>query len=66
MRMALSAVSHTSARLPRTRAAEIAVAAVTAWLTENGGKMDRVIFNVHSDRSRILYEKALGLDGGTV
>ena len=51
---------------PPDRAAEIAVAAVTAWLTENGGKMDRVIFNVHSDRSRILYEKALGLDGGTV
>ena len=50
-------------RFPADRAAEIAVAAVTAWLGEHAGTMERVIFNVHSDRSRAMYEIALGLSG---
>ena len=46
-------------RFPKERAAEIAVRTVTDWLTENPGKMERVIFAVLSDRSREIYEAAL-------
>lgn len=45
---------------PADRAAEIAVASVRRWLAGHEGQMDRVIFNVHSDRSRKLYERMLG------
>ena len=44
---------------PPERAAEIAVETVTDWLLEHGGGMERVIFNVFSDRDRLLYEKLL-------
>ncbi|MDO4852532.1 MAG: protein-ADP-ribose hydrolase [Clostridia bacterium] len=44
---------------PPQRAAKIAVETVTAWLRENQGKMDRVIFNVFNDRDRSLYEQLL-------
>ncbi|MBR1457135.1 MAG: protein-ADP-ribose hydrolase [Oscillospiraceae bacterium] len=47
-------------RFPADRAAEIAVETVTAWLTAHGdGTMDRVVFNVHGDGSRVLYEGLL-------
>jgi O-acetyl-ADP-ribose deacetylase (regulator of RNase III) len=44
---------------PADRAAEIAVRTVTAWLKEHGEHMDRVIFNVFTDKDREIYEKLL-------
>lgn len=44
---------------PQGRAAEIAVETVTAWLDERGEQMDRVIFNVFTDKDRDLYAKLL-------
>ena len=44
---------------PAERAAEIAVQTVTEWLSGRPGAMDRVIFNVFSDRSRAIYEQNL-------
>ena len=46
-------------RFPSERAAEIAVATVRDWLSEHESDMDRVIFNVFSDRSRAIYEQIL-------
>lgn len=48
-------------RFPADRAAHIAVATVRQWLSEHAGQMERVIFNVFSDRARTLYEKELGI-----
>ncbi len=44
---------------PNKRAAEIAVQTVTRWLSENDGKMDRVIFNVFKDKDKEYYEQLL-------
>jgi len=44
---------------PADRAAEIAVRTVAEWLDEHGERMDRVIFNVFSDKDRKLYERLL-------
>ena len=44
---------------PADRAAEIAVRTVADWLDEHGERMDRVIFNVFSDKDRKLYERLL-------
>ena len=44
---------------PAERAAEIAVETVTDWLSAHDGSMDRVIFNVYSDRDREIYEHEL-------
>ncbi len=44
---------------PGKRAAEIAVQTVTKWLSENEGKMDRVIFNVFKDEDKEYYEQNL-------
>jgi len=46
-------------RFPPERAAEIAVRTVTDWLEAHPEALDRVIFNVHSDRNRLLYEREL-------
>ena len=46
-------------RFPPERAAQIAVATVRDWLSEHESDMDRVIFNVFSDRSRAIYEQNL-------
>ena len=46
-------------RFPPERAAQIAVATVRDWLSEHESDMDRVIFNVFSDRSRAIYEQIL-------
>ena len=43
---------------PADRAAEIAVRTVTDW-QEHGERMDRVIFNVFTDKDREIYEKLL-------
>lgn len=42
---------------PPERAAEIAVTTVRQWLSAHDGAMDRVIFNVFSDKDRDLYEQ---------
>ena len=44
---------------PPERAAHIAVKTVRAWLAEHEDVMERVIFNVFSDRAREIYEKEL-------
>ena len=41
---------------PPQRAAEIAVRTVRSWLSEHPDTMDRVIFNVFSDKDRSIYE----------
>lgn len=43
-------------RFPQERAAQIAVKTVRQWLAGHAGVMDRVIFNVFSDKDRIIYE----------
>ena len=42
---------------PPERAAQIAVKTVRQWLAVHEGVMDRVIFNVFSDRDRNIYEQ---------
>ena len=44
---------------PNKRAAEIAVETVKQWLTENQGKMDRVIFNVFKDEDKGYYKELI-------
>ena len=44
---------------PADRAAEIVVRTVAEWLDEQEERMDRVIFNVFSDKDRKLYERLL-------
>ena len=46
-------------RFPNRRAAEIAVEAVTAWLSGHPETMDRVIFNVFKEQDRACYEALL-------
>ena len=43
-------------RFPPQRAAQIAVRTVRDWLREHEGSIDRVIFNVFSDKDRNIYE----------
>ena len=43
-------------RFPPERAAQIAVKTVRQWIAEHEGAMDRVIFNVFSDKDRSIYE----------
>ena len=53
---------HTSTgvfRFPAGRAAEIAVETVKRWLDGHPGQMERVIFNVFSDKNQGYYEKLL-------
>ena len=44
-------------RFPPERAAQIAVKTVRQWLAEHDGAMERVIFNVFSDKDRNIYER---------
>ena len=44
---------------PNKRAAEIAVKTVTDWLSNNPGKVERVIFNVFKDEDKTIYEKLI-------
>lgn len=44
-------------RFPPERAAEIAVKTVKDWLNAHDGGMDRIIFNVFTDRDREIYER---------
>ena len=44
---------------PNKRAAEIAVETVEEWLSEHGGKIERVIFNVFKDEDKANYEELL-------
>ena len=46
-------------RFPKEEAAPIAVATVRAWLDARPGVMERVVFAVHNDRDRVLYEELL-------
>lgn len=44
---------------PNERAAQIAVQTVQAWLAQNPGAVERVIFNVFKDEDKRYYEKLL-------
>ena len=44
---------------PNKKAAEIAVNTVSDWLSENPGKIERVIFNVFKDEDKTIYEKLI-------
>ncbi len=57
--VAFCSISTGVFRFPKERAAEIAIRAVTEWLEAHPGKMERVIFNVFSDRDRCNYEQKL-------
>ena len=50
-------------RFPPERAAEIAVETVEDWLADHTEAMNRVVFNVHSEKSRVLYEMILRGNG---
>lgn len=43
-------------RFPQERAAQIAVKTVRQWISKHDNAMDRVIFNVFSDKNRMIYE----------
>ncbi len=55
--VAFCCISTGGFRFPPDRAAEIAVRTVERWLDEHGGAVDRVIFNVFTDRDREIYER---------
>lgn len=57
--VAFCSISTGVFRFPKDRASEIAVQTVTEWLAAHPGKMERVIFNVFSDRDRCNYEQKL-------
>ena len=42
--------------VPKEPAARIAVSETRSWLAEHPGAVDKVIFSVHNDRDRALYE----------
>ena len=44
---------------PNRRAAEIAVDTVEQWMTQNPGRIDRVILNVFKDEDRVIYEQLI-------
>ena len=44
---------------PNQRAAEIAVQTTKKWISEHGGAVDRIIFNVFKDTDRDIYERLL-------
>ena len=44
---------------PNKKAAEIAVKTVSDWLSDNPGKVERVIFNVFKDEDKAIYEKLI-------
>ena len=54
--LAFCCISTGVFRFPPERAAQIAARAVRNWLSEHEGAMDRVIFNVFSDKDRDIYE----------
>ena len=54
--LAFCCISTGVFRFPPDRAAQIAVRTVRDWLAEHEGIMDRVIFNVFSDKDRDIYE----------
>ena len=57
--VAFCSISTGVFRFPKERASEIAVRTVTEWLSKHPSAMDRVIFNVFSDRDRSIYEQNL-------
>ena len=58
--IAFCCISTGEFHFPKEKAAEIAVATVKRYLAEDP-RIERVIFNVFSDRSLAIYQKALGL-----
>ncbi len=57
--VAFCSISTGVFRFPKERASEIAIQTVTEWLAAHPGKMERIIFNVFSDRDRCNYEQNL-------
>jgi len=57
--VAFCSISTGVFRFPKERASGIAVQTVTDWLAAHPGQMERVIFNVFSDRDRSIYEQNL-------
>ena len=58
--IAFCCISTGEFHFPKERAAEIAVAAVKAYLA-NDARIERVIFNVFSAHSLAIYQRVLGL-----
>ncbi|MBQ3277000.1 MAG: protein-ADP-ribose hydrolase [Oscillospiraceae bacterium] len=57
--VAFCSISTGVFRFPKENASKIAIQTVTNWLTVHDGQMDRVIFNVFSDKDRTIYERYL-------
>ena len=57
--VAFCSISTGVFHFPKENACKIAVQIVTDWLAAHDGQMDRVIFNVFSDKDRKLYEQNL-------
>ena len=58
--LTLCCISTGEFRFPQDRAAEIAVAEVSAWLRENPGALDLVVFDVFGGDDYELYDRLLG------
>lgn len=59
--VAFCCISTGEFHFPNEKAAQIALEAVTAFLETHGNCMDRIVFNVFTDRDRKIYEKLFRL-----
>lgn len=59
--VAFCCISTGEFHFPNEKAAEIALETAAAFLEMHGDEMERIIFNVFTDRDRRIYEKLLGL-----
>lgn len=59
--VALCCISTGEFHFPNEKAAEIALEAVTGFLQEHAGRMERIVFNVFKDNDWKLYERLLRL-----
>lgn len=59
--VAFCCISTGEFHFPNEKAAEIAIETVISFLETHDDSMERVIFNVFTDRDRTIYERLLGL-----
>ena len=57
--VAFCAISTGVFRFPKELAAQTAIRTAAQWLTENPDRFERVIFTVHGDVNRRIYEKLI-------
>ncbi len=57
--VAICCISTGVFHFPNKRAAQLAVATVEDWMSNNKGKIEGVIFNVFKDEDREIYEELI-------